>query len=114
MPINSRAKGARGELEAVNELKRIYGLKAIRTGQVNGKLTSDIIGEDGDLDGLHIEVKRPAKLAIMKYFQQAERDCKEHNVPVVMMRPDGDKRWVVAMRLDQMEDVLRRFFPDEK
>lgn len=112
MPINSRAKGAAGEREAVNELKRLYGFKALRTAQVNGKLSADIIGEDGDLEGLHLEVKRPAKLAIMKYFEQAERDAKGEDLPVVLMRPNGDKRWVVAMRLDEMKEIMRRFFPN--
>lgn len=97
--VNSRAKGARGELELRNVLNE-YGVKhgfATRRGQqycgANGD--ADVVG----LPGIHIECKRVEKLNIDNAMEQATRDARESEFPAVFHRKDR-KKWLVTMRLE--------------
>lgn len=102
----SRAKGARGEREAAAAWTDATGLPAGRTAQRTGKLgTPDItLGTDR----LHAEVKRRARLAVSEFQRQAERDAPEGAVPLVLMREDGDPRWLVMARLSDLVEVAER------
>lgn len=97
MAVNSKLKGKRGELEIANILKG-YGYDCRRTAQYNGKeldSKADIVG----IPGLHLEIKRVEKLNIDNAMEQAARDAKPDEVPVVMHRKNG-KPWLVTMRLE--------------
>ena len=93
--MNSRAKGKRGELELARIL-RGYGYEARRGQQYSGLMgDADVVG----VDGLHIECKRAEQVRDEVFLQQAERDARKGELPVVMYRRNGEK-WKVNLRLD--------------
>ena len=95
--MNSKAKGKRGELE-IAQILRNQGFKgARRTAQYCGNTgdASDITG----IDGLHIEVKRSEQFSDEKALQQAERDARKNELPIVFHRRSGEK-WKVTFRED--------------
>ena len=92
--MNSRQKGKRGELEAAKVLKQ-YGYDARRGQQFSGANgDADVVG----LPGIHLEVKRVEKLNISEAMQQAIRDAREGELPVVMHRKNRET-WLVTMPL---------------
>ena len=99
MPINSKAKGGRGERLLVNELKK-YGYNVRRSQQYCGNTgeAMDIIG----LQGIHIECKNTKVLRLKEYLAQAKHDAEKANkgnLPAVFYKiPRGD--WVAIMPLD--------------
>jgi Holliday junction resolvase len=97
--INSRAKGARGELELAAVLKE-YGYEARRGQQFSGGSDSpDVVT---DLPGIHIECKRVEAGNLYNWLEQAQRDAKG-KTPVVMHRRTR-KDWVCILTL---EDFLK-------
>jgi hypothetical protein len=94
MPINSKQKGSRGELEFVHYLRDEFGWGARRTQQFCGKAgDSDVIIED--LPGVHAEIKRVEKLNLQDAVDQAVRDsC--GNLPIVFHRRNRGK-WLMTM-----------------
>ena len=104
---NSRQKGKRGELEAAKAWEQATGLSVRRTAQVDGGLSADLTG----VDGLHIEVKRRARIASLDFLLQAETDAADEHqsqggVPLVLMRQDNDRNWALMLRLDNLADFL--------
>lgn len=97
MAVNSKAKGKKGELELVEELRQCGYANARRSAQYCGNTgdAPDILG----VDGLHIEVKRREQIQDEVFIQQAEREAKKGLVPVVMYRRSREK-WKVCLRLD--------------
>lgn len=99
MSINSRRKGAKGELELVKELKK-YGYDVTRPAQYRGNTgnASDVEG----LQGIHIECKRVEQLRLKEWMEQAIHDAQAEgkgNLPAVFHRKNRD-RWYVTMCLD--------------
>lgn len=93
--MNSREKGKAGELELARIIRK-YGYTARRGQQfcgVNGD--ADVVG----IPGLHIECKRVEKLNIHDAMQQAVRDAREGEIPVVMHRKNRTE-WMATMRLE--------------
>lgn len=91
--INSRRKGADGEVEMSHWLKE-RGVKARRGQQFAGGGDSpDIIH---NLPNIHIEVKRVEGLSIYPAMEQAIRDAAPENRPVVLHRRNG-KPWISIM-----------------
>lgn len=100
--INSRAKGARGELELAHKWMELYGAHARRGQQFSGIEGRDVVVQD--LVGIHIENKRVEALNLNKAMAQSVRDAKEGRIPVVTHKKNhGD--WLIAVRLDD----LRKF-----
>lgn len=97
--MNSRTKGAAGERELRDELRRLFPhLDGIRRGQqYNGLDGQDVVG----LPGVHIECKRVEKLNVDAAIAQAERDASFEQVPVVFHRRNR-KPWLVTLRLDDV------------
>lgn len=93
MPINSKVKGKRSELDWA-KLCREYGFDCRRTSQYCGNTgeAADVVG----IPGIHQEVKWVESLNLRKAMQQAENDCGE-NVPIVAHKKNG-KEWLVTMR----------------
>lgn len=109
MAINSKRKGAAGERELAKKLKEL-GFNARRTAQYNGKETgslADLVG----IDGIHIECKRVEKLNIDTAIEQAIRDCKEGETPMVFHRKNG-KSWLVTMKLEDWA-IREHFYQKE-
>lgn len=92
--MNSRNKGKRGELELAAILRE-YGFDARRGQQYCGASgDADVLG----LPGVHIECKRVERLNIDAAMEQAARDARPGEVPVVMHRRNG-KPWMATMLL---------------
>lgn len=96
MPINSRAKGAVGERELVQEFLR-NGILAERTVQYCGR------GGDADLrlfgTTMHCEVKRTEKLRLSDAVAQATRDARSN--PWVIIHRASRSPWLVIQTFDQ-------------
>ena len=93
---NSRAKGARGELEASKEWARVMGGTARRGQQFSGgKESPDVVCSH---ENLHLEVKRCEVGNPYVWMDQAIRDAGD-KVPVVLHRRNG-RDWLLIVRLD--------------
>lgn len=106
MPIDSREKGARGELELAKYIRE-RGVEARRGKQFKGGTDSpDVVV---DLPGIHIECKRVEEKAagtIYDWLAQAIRDAGA-KLPVVMHRRNR-KDWVAILPLDKFLEIYRR------
>jgi len=104
--INSRAKGARGELELANHLKGKFGWEARRTQQYAGHSgdASDVVIQE--LPSLHVEVKRVQKLNLDAAMAQAIRDC-HGKTPTVWHRKDRGQ-WMVTLRLEDLISIAEQ------
>lgn len=102
---NSRQKGKRGELE-IARIFRDYGYRDCRRGQqysgANGD--ADVVG----LPGIHIEVKRRERLDIYAAINQAKKDSRSDDLPVVMHRKN-DCEWLVTMPMDAWIEIYREW-----
>jgi len=100
MALNSRSKGASGELEAAEALEAVLG-ECRRTVQYNGRAgTADVRCEYAP--GLHIEVKRTERLNPYGFIDQAVRDTgKSGRLPLVVCR-SSYKPWLIVVRLQDL------------
>tara|TARA_Y100001937_G_scaffold86907_1_gene117557 strand:+ start:400 stop:735 length:336 start_codon:yes stop_codon:yes gene_type:complete len=100
----SREKGKRGEREFAGLLRQ-FGIESRRTQQYCGKAgTSDV---SSSLEGVHIEVKRYARIAAMRFMDQAKADCKPDHLPLVAMREDGGQ-WAIMFRAEDLHKIATR------
>lgn len=103
----SRAKGARGELEACEALGRI-GLHCRRTVQYNGRAGLADLACDADL---HIEVKRTEKLNPYRFIEQAIGDSRRSGHPPLVVMRSSYKPWLIMCRVDDFvriaEEIIR-------
>jgi hypothetical protein len=97
--MNSKRKGKAGELDAAHAVRRILGLPARRGQQRSGLDAADIVDA---IPGTHCEVKRRKAISTLAFLRQAEHDAAAGTVPYVLMREDGDTRWCIMLRLDQL------------
>lgn len=102
MPINSRSKGKRGELEFSKYLQS-KGYEARRGQQYSGGDTSQDVVHD--VPGVHLEVKRVEAGNLYHWLEQAKRDAVEGKVPIVAHRRNN-KEWVAVMSMDDLFDML--------
>ena len=101
----SRDKGKRGEREARDMVRDHWDSpKCIRSIQVSGTYAADLLYGP---PGLHLEVKRYAKIGAVRFMEQAERDAREDDIPLVLLREDQG-RWYVMVPLSQSVDFARR------
>ena len=108
MPINSRAKGAKGERELAKILKE-YGYNCRRGQQYSGLEGEDVVG----LDYIHCEVKRVEKLNLYDAMEQSKRDRKQGQFPVVFHRKNN-KKWLVSMELSTWIELYNSYYSDMK
>lgn len=102
--INSRRKGAVGELELSKELDKLcekYGVENL-VGAI--ERSQQFSGNSGDADvrgmpGIHIECKRVENLNIHAAYKQATEDSREGTSPVVMHRRNRGN-WMATLSLD--------------
>lgn len=110
MAINSKQKGKKGELELVHKLQQL-GFETRRTAQYNGKeqgSLADLVG----IEGVHIEAKRVEKLNLDNAMEQAVRDSKDGEVPMVFHRKNR-KGWLVTMPIEYWA-VREKKYQEEK
>lgn len=105
--INSRQKGAAGERELANILRR-YGFECRRGQQYSGIGGEDVVG----LPGIHIEVKRVERLNLEMAMEQSIRDTGD-KIPIVAHRKNR-KPWIVTMRLDDWLDFYKVWLKEKK
>lgn len=92
----SREKGKRGERELASILREEYGWDCRRGQQFSGSNgDADVVG----LDGIHIECKRVERLNVQDAIDQAVRDARDGELPVVFFRYNNCE-WNVAMKLE--------------
>lgn len=75
----------------------------IRSAQAGGAYAADLLHAG---TGLHVEVKRRKKIAATHFMEQAERDKREEDIPVVLMREDGYSTWLVVLRIEDTQKFL--------
>ena len=100
-----REKGKRGEREVAAILKEHGYEDARRTSQYCGQTgdASDVIG----LEGFHLEVKRCNTTKIHEWMEQATRDAKELETPVVIHRRDRDD-WLITMKFEDFLEEIKK------
>lgn len=104
MPINSREKGKRGELEVANLLKT-YGYDCRRGQQYCGSNgDADVVG----LPGIHIEIKRKEKFNLYESLEQAIRDATVKKLMPVVFHRKNNREWVVVLRLTDFLSILKK------
>ena len=108
MPINSRAKGAKGERELANKLKE-YGYNCRRGQQFSGLEGEDVVG----LDYIHIECKRVQNLNLYDAMDQSKRDRKQGQAPAVFHRKNN-RKWLVTMELDDWIKLYNEYYSSMK
>jgi Holliday junction resolvase len=105
-PVDSRAKGARGERELAHFLQS-HGFAARRGLQNCGG--SDSPDVKHDIPGIHIECKRTETISLYPAMAQAIRDAGKALTPTVWHRRNGNE-WLVILRA---EDFLRLLGPED-
>lgn len=103
--INSRAKGARGELEVAAYL-RTHGYEARRGQQFSGGGDSpDVVHS---IPGIHLEVKFTERADIYGWLEQAKRDAKNGNTPVVIHKRNRRPLVAILDLDDYLNTILTR------
>lgn len=101
MPINSRAKGARGE-RLFRDLCKKHGFEEARRGQqfsgANGD--ADVVG----LPSIHAEVKFVEKLNLRDAMEQSIRDKREGELPIVAHKTSRNP-WLITMPADEWFEI---------
>ncbi|MEG0133049.1 MAG: hypothetical protein RR782_02865 [Clostridium sp.] len=101
--VNSRNKGKVGERELAKVL-RGHGYDCRRGQQYSGIEGEDVVG----LPGVHIECKRVERLNIQDAVDQAKRDAKEGEIPIVFHRKNNCN-WLVTMELEEFIKIFREY-----
>lgn len=109
-PMNSRAKGKRGELELA-EFLRDHGFPDARRGQQfhGGPGSPDVISEHPALANTHLECKRVEAGNLYVWMDQARRDA-GNKVPVVAHKRNGED-WVAILPLSSLLFLLQSLGP---
>lgn len=101
--INSRRKGAEGELEFA-KLCQENGYDGARRGQqYSGIEGQDVVG----LEGFHVEVKRVEALNVDKALEQSKRDAADGAIPIVAHRKNR-RPWLITMDADHFFQILNQ------
>jgi len=103
----SRDKGKRAELQARDAVRKHWHCSdCVRAAQRAGAHQADLLDA---LPGVHVEVKHYARIGALRFLEQAERDRKKEEIPIVLMRQNGDPRWVVLFRIEDTGRFVRAF-----
>jgi len=103
--INSQKKGANYERKIANAFGKIYG-KLRRTPLSGGmEWKGDIQAIENDMP-FSIECKKQEKLNIWKALKQAEEDCPDDKIPIVVFARNRTKDYVV-IELSNFVDIVK-------
>lgn len=98
-----RDRGAATEREIATYLSEQLGTAVKRKlGQARDS------GEDISVPPFRIEVKRRKRISVMDFMRQCETGSTPQEVPLVVMRVDGDMRPVVMLRLDAFVKMMAK------
>jgi hypothetical protein len=102
----SRQKGKRVEREAAAAVADALACEARRSVQFCGR------AGDADLtttiEGVHFEVKARAAHSCFRFYEQAEEDAAGKAIPVVLLREDGERRFLALVDLNHVRDLAVR------
>lgn len=105
----SKVKGSNYERLIAKKFKEKYGLELVRTPQSGGfakKISSkdfkgDVVLLDDTKDfKLHIEAKCQKTLSVPKWLSQAEEDCVEGKIPLVVFHKHNSSQDYVVLSLE--------------
>jgi len=103
--LNSRVKGAEGELELSHFLK-FHGFAASRGQQHSGSPDSPDV-KCPELDWVHFECKRVETGSLYKWLEQAKRDAGVDKIPVVAHRKNYEN-WVAVLPLAILLELFHK------
>lgn len=104
MPINSRDKGKRAELQLAHILNDAGYVTARRAQQYSGANNdADVVG----VPGLHIECKHVEHLNIFTALEQSIRDSRETEIPIVC-HTKNYKPWLVTTLLPDFIEIYQK------
>lgn len=101
--VNSRAKGARIEREFAHWLRDVWKFNARRGQQFSGANGDPDVVVEG-MEDVHWEVKGTERFEPYKNYEQALRDAKEGQVPVVVHKKNRGE-WMVLIRAHDFMDL---------
>jgi len=99
--INGRTKGHSFEREVACLLRKLYPTARRGLQYQDGNVCADVVNTP-----FHVECKRGRRVQIQKAMQQAERDMKKGDVPVVISKQDRDSI-LVTMRYEDWIELVR-------
>jgi Holliday junction resolvase len=100
--VNSIQKGKAGEREFAAFL-RSYGIEARRGQQfAGGNDSPDVVHSIPDI---HFEVKRTEKVKLWEWLEQAYRDAKGEEAPVIAWRRNQG-RWIAILPMCELMVLL--------
>jgi hypothetical protein len=92
VPVNSRAKGARGEREFIDLHLAHYWPEAKRNLDQFGDDKRDCL----NVAGVHWQIKRTERLDLWAAIRQAESEARADDVPVVAFRRNRSRWYCVT------------------
>ena len=99
--INSRAKGARTELELAKKLQELFGWKARRTQQYTGTAgDSDVLVLE--LPQVFVESKAVEKLNVHQAMARAVEDAAAAGKLPVLCHKKNRTGWLVTLRIEDL------------
>lgn len=115
---NARNKGSNFEREVAKRFQEKYGIELKRTPQSGGfakqshkadDFRGDITLVDNLLDFLlHIECKNQKALSIPKWLKQAEQDCPNGKIPLVIFHQHGTSNNYVTLSLESFFHLVEK------
>jgi hypothetical protein len=101
-PINSRRKGARGELEFID----LHLIEHWPEAKRNLDQFKDDKRDCLEVAGCHFQIKRVEKLNFWKGFAQAKTEAAEHDIPILAARRNYSP-WLCTLEADELIPLLR-------
>lgn len=112
----SRNKGSNYERTIAKKFAKVYGVELVRTPQSGGFMKKSDKAEDfrGDIITvdpntemrLHCECKDHKKFSLPSWIKQAEGDCPEGRIPIVIFHQHGTSKDYVCISLDSFLDLV--------
>jgi Holliday junction resolvase len=111
----SRNKGALFERKIAKLLEAAWGIKLTRTPQSGGfrkdveTFRGDIVPADGNIRmRFHFELKNQKTWSLPQWIRQAESDCAQGKIPVVVFHRHESAEDYVCLSLDDFLKVAKR------
>jgi hypothetical protein len=104
---NNRRIGIVAELEARDLAREYwYAPECVRNGQTSGDVCADI---GRALPQSSVEVKRRLSVGAFRFLEQAENDARPGQLPLILLREKGNRRWMVGFDASRAEEFVARF-----
>ena len=114
----SRNKGASFERTIAKKFKERYGVDLVRTPQSGGfaknvkkavEFRGDVVSADNSIElVLHIECKNTKSWSLPSWILQAESDCPEGKIPVVIFHKHGTSKDYISLSLEDFFKLVTK------